>query len=153
MAWIRNFTYCFMWHKIRYPCQNFDGAHVESLSRICYCQRVTMNYHLNENVVILTKFLSLAVPEVVKMTTSGTVSDKNFVKMTTLSSASGEKNHQTFGTVSVIDATYPGTLYAVDESIQLVHHSVIQKASLYHDVTMDLRHYLHSQFPSNRINK
>ena len=35
--------------------------------------------------VILTKFSSLAAPEVVKMTTSGAASDENFIRMTTFS--------------------------------------------------------------------
>ena len=38
--------------------------------------------HWNEYVIILTKFLSLAAPEVVKMTSSNTASDENFIKMT-----------------------------------------------------------------------
>ena len=42
-----------------------------------------LQYHWNKNVVILTKFSSLATLEVVKMTTSSVASDENFVKMTT----------------------------------------------------------------------
>ena len=39
--------------------------------------------HWNENVVILTKFSSLAALEVVKMTTSSAASDENVIKMKT----------------------------------------------------------------------
>ena len=41
--------------------------------------------HRNGNVIILTKFSSLAALKVVKMTTSSAASDENFVKMTTFS--------------------------------------------------------------------
>ena len=41
--------------------------------------------HWNENVVILTKFSTLAAPEVAQMTTSSAASDENFIKMTTFS--------------------------------------------------------------------
>ena len=41
--------------------------------------------HWNENVVILTKFLSLAALEVVILTTSSVASDENFTKMKTFS--------------------------------------------------------------------
>ena len=39
--------------------------------------------HWNENVVILTKFESLAALEVVILTTSSAASDENFIKMKT----------------------------------------------------------------------
>ena len=44
---------------------------------------ITCRYqpHWNRNVVILTKFSSLAAPEVVILTTSGAASDENLVKM------------------------------------------------------------------------
>ena len=42
-----------------------------------------LQQHWNENVVILTKFSSLAAPEVVKMTTSSAASDENVIKITT----------------------------------------------------------------------
>ena len=42
-----------------------------------------MNSHWNGNVIILTKFSSLAALEVVRMTTSSATSDENFIKMTT----------------------------------------------------------------------
>ena len=45
---------------------------------------VAQKVHRNGNVVILTKFSSLAAPKVVKMTTFGAASDENFVKMMTL---------------------------------------------------------------------
>ena len=41
------------------------------------------NEHWNENVVILTKFLSLASLEVVILTTSSAANDENFIKMKT----------------------------------------------------------------------
>ena len=40
-------------------------------------------HHCNGYVVILMKFPSLATPEVVILTTSGSASDENFIKMTT----------------------------------------------------------------------
>ena len=42
-------------------------------------------YHWNENVFILMKSSSLAVPKVVKMTTFGAASDETFIKMMTFS--------------------------------------------------------------------
>ena len=43
-----------------------------------------MTYHWYENVIISMIFPSLTAPEVVKMTTSGAVSDENLIKMTFL---------------------------------------------------------------------
>ena len=46
--------------------------------------RITSRAHWNKNVVILTKFSSLAALEIVILTTSSAASDENFIKMTTL---------------------------------------------------------------------
>ena len=48
-----------------------------------YIRSVRYYNHWNENVVILTKFSSLAAPKVVILTTFGTASDEDFVKMKT----------------------------------------------------------------------
>ena len=45
--------------------------------------------HWNRNVVILTKFSSLAAPEVVILTTSVAASDENFIKLTNISVSLG----------------------------------------------------------------
>ena len=45
--------------------------------------QLPMSIHWNENVVILTKFSSLAALEVVILTTSSAASDENFIKTTT----------------------------------------------------------------------
>ena len=61
-----------------------------SLWRHCYGQswpydNSRFSVRLNGNAAMLTKFLSLAAPELVTMTTSNTASVENFINMTTFS--------------------------------------------------------------------
>ena len=59
-----------------------EWCSVKIMPKYCDCiYDGAFELHWNGNVVILTKFPSLSAPEVVKMTTSGTAIDENFVKM------------------------------------------------------------------------
>ena len=50
-----------------------------------HCQGAEVYLHWNKTLFILTKLSSLAVQEVVKMTTSSAAGDENFIRMTTFS--------------------------------------------------------------------
>ena len=69
------------------PCPNFNGGLDKSPLELGYGSEITPHIviliHWNENVVILTKFESLAALEVVILTTSSAASDENFIKMKT----------------------------------------------------------------------
>ena len=56
---------------------NFEYKYAYFSIQLCAQQR------WNWNIIILTKFSSLAAPNIVKMTTFGAASDENIVKMMT----------------------------------------------------------------------